>query len=207
MIIDLTHTLSDHIQVYPGDDNPSLVKQKDFTRDGYTDYRLTTGMHAGTHIDGPMHLTPDTGFISSLPAASFIGTGCVLNIGDKKIIKWKDSYSDIIGDKDIVLVNTGHGKYFGTERYLENNPVLDMSFAKELVGRKIKMLGIDLMSPDKHPFIFHKLLLANRILIAENLANLDLLKDFVSFEVIALPLKINADSSPARIIARNLFQK
>jgi len=204
MIIDLTHTLTDRLQVYPGDVSPSLVKHKDFHKNGYSDYMLTTGMHTGTHIDGPMHLTPDTGFISSLPADSFIGKGCVLNIEGKKIIKWKDSYTDIIMGKDIILINTGHGKYFGTERYLGNNPVLDMSFAKELVGRKIKMLGIDLMSPDKHPFIFHKLLLANNILIAENLANLDLLKDFGSFEVIALPLKIKADSSPARIIAREI---
>jgi len=202
MIIDLTHTLSNNLQMYPGDETPALNKQKEFRLDGYTDFRLTTGMHAGTHIDGPMHMTSDEKYISSFPVTSFIGKGCVLNVKNIKIIKWSGAYSDIVKDCDIVLVNTGYGKYFGTERYLQDNPVIDESFAEILIGRKIKMLGIDLMSPDSPPHSIHKMLLAANILIAENLANLDQLENFENFEVTALPLKINSDSSPARIIAR-----
>ena len=204
MITDLTHTLSHNIRVYPGDESPSLVKQKDYTADGYNDYRLTTGMHAGTHIDGPMHLTASADFISSFPVSSFTGKGCMLDVQGEMIIKWKSSYNDIIHGKEIVLVNTGFGKYFGCGKYLENNPVMDIGFAETLVEKKIKMLGIDLMSPDKFPFPGHRMLLSNSIFIAENLANLDMLKDIGNFEVIALPLKINADSSPARIIARSI---
>jgi kynurenine formamidase len=206
MIIDLTHAFSDKIQVYPGDESPSLVKLKGFAKDGYNDYRLVTGMHSGTHIDGPMHLTSSAEYISSFPGESFIGRGCLLDVSGEKIIRWKSSYDETVLNSEIVLVNTGSGKYFGSGKYLEDNPVIDTGFAEELVKRKIKMLGIDLMSPDRFPFPVHKILLSNNIFIAENLANLDMLNGIGHFEVIALPLKINADSSPARIIARNIFQ-
>jgi len=66
------------------------------------------------------------------------------------------------------------------------------------------MLGIDLMSPDNPPYTIHKLLLSAGILIAENLANLDELTGIKNFEVFAFPLKINADSSPARIAVRKI---
>ncbi|MMZ61514.1 hypothetical protein D1872_236670 [compost metagenome] len=57
-------------------------------------------------------------------------------------------------------------------------------------------------SPDKFPFEIHKYLFSNQVLIAENLTNIDQLLNVNSFEIIALPLLINTDSSIARIIAR-----
>jgi len=66
------------------------------------------------------------------------------------------------------------------------------------------MVGLDMPSPDKYPFEVHKLLFAKNILIAENLTNVEQLLHVESFEVIALPLYIKADSSIARIIARIL---
>jgi kynurenine formamidase len=204
MLIDLTHTITHNMQVYPGDRSPSLTKDKDFSIDGYTDYLLISGMHTGTHIDGPQHLTADGRHISGLPLTSFIGKGCVINAEGIQVIKWEDSYSPAVEGMDIVLVNTGFGIYFGTDRYLVDNPVIDESFAMALIGRKVKMLGIDLMSPDRHPHLIHKLLLSADILIAENLVNLEKLLNIRAFEIIALPLKIDSDSSPARIIAREI---
>ena len=66
------------------------------------------------------------------------------------------------------------------------------------------MVCMDSPSPDLYPFEIHKLLLENNILLAENLTNFDSLLSVNNFEIIALPLKIHADSSPARIIARML---
>ncbi len=57
------------------------------------------------------------------------------------------------------------------------------------------------LSPDRPPHEIHTLLLENDVLIAENLCNLDQLLPAKAFEIIALPLRIHADSSPARIIA------
>ena len=64
------------------------------------------------------------------------------------------------------------------------------------------MLGIDTPSPDNFPFDIHKMLLNNNILIIENMTNLDKLLFIEEFELIALPLKIKADSSLLRAVAR-----
>lgn len=67
---------------------------------------------------------------------------------------------------------------------------------------KVKMIGLDTPSPDKDPFDVHKYLFEHGVLIIENLTRLDQLLDYKSFEVIALPLNIKADSSIARVVAR-----
>jgi kynurenine formamidase len=71
-----------------------------------------------------------------------------------------------------------------------------------MVERKIKILGMDTPSPDKPPFSVHKLLLKSKIFILENLTNMEELLEAKKFEVIALPLKIKADSSISRVVAR-----
>lgn len=66
------------------------------------------------------------------------------------------------------------------------------------------MIEDNMPSPDKYPFEAHKLLLKNNIYIMENLTNLDKLLEAQGFEVIAFQLKIRADSSMTRSIARVL---
>lgn len=55
---------------------------------------------------------------------------------------------------------------------------------------------------DNYPFKIHKLLLSNNILIMEKLTNLEKLLNISSFEVLAFPLKIRAEASIVRAVAR-----
>ena len=68
------------------------------------------------------------------------------------------------------------------------------------VEKKIKMLGVDMCSPDHSPFPIHKILLANNILILENLTNLSDLEN-KEFKVHAFPIKLQIDGSPVRVVA------
>jgi kynurenine formamidase len=95
-------------------------------------------------------------------------------------------------------------RLFGSKEYFKDYPTVSRELAQLFVKRRVKMVCIDSPSPDRHPFEIHKLLLENNVLIAENLININKLLLIKNFEVIALPLKIHADSSPARIIARKL---
>ena len=80
--------------------------------------------------------------------------------------------------------------------------MVDLSLCKFLLSKKVKMLGIDMPSPDRFPFEVHKFLFKNRIFILENLTNLDRLIGVKEFEIIAFPVKIKADSSMTRAVAR-----
>ncbi|KKO51726.1 cyclase family protein [Paenibacillus sp. DMB20] len=202
MFIDLTHLIVDDMPVYPGDSKTELIQSKHLQRDGYNNHHLTMNMHVGTHIDGPMHLTDADSYLSDFPLYSFIGNGVVLDVSGQKEIEYKIEYETFIKVQHIVILYTGYSKFFGEHEYFTKHPVLTKPFAELLVRKKVKMIGLDTPSPDRHPFEIHKYLFQNKVLIAENLTNVGLLLQAKSFEVIALPLHIKADSSPARVIAR-----
>ena len=203
-LIDLSLSLTDLMPVYPGDEPPHLLKVNDLARVGFNDFQLSTNMHAGTHIDGPMHLTQSKKFISALPLEQCVGIGCILNAAGKKNIPLTTEYELLVQPQSIVLLYTGMCRLFGHKEYFNDYPTVSKELALLFVKRRVKMVCIDSPSPDRHPFEIHKLLLENNVLIAENLTNIDKLFSVKKIEVIAIPLKIHADSSPARIIARIL---
>ena len=69
-----------------------------------------------------------------------------------------------------------------------------------LIEKKVKIVGVDMASPDDEPFPVHKKLLGAGVLIIENLTNLDQLED-KDFTVYALPIKLQIDGAPVRVIA------
>jgi kynurenine formamidase len=201
-LIDLSHTIHNELTVFPGDSPLGLRQVKEYKRDGYNNFQLFTGMHAGTHIDGPMHLTDSNTFIGELPLEAFTGNGIVIDVRGNDIIGLNHEKLSLIKSSDIVLFCSGYDKFFANKEYYTDYPVFDEQLIHYLVQKKVKMIGIDWASPDHDPYPLHQILLKNNILILENLTNLDLLLSEPSFEIFAFPLKINADSSIIRAVAR-----
>ncbi|MGM0884461.1 MAG: cyclase family protein [Bacillota bacterium] len=202
MLIELSHIIQDRMPVYPGDTETELVQSKYIEHNHYNNHQMTINMHAGTHIDGPMHLIDCNVYLNEFPLETFIGEGCLLDVSEETTINYKEEYEQLIKQKQIVILYTGHSKFFGQSKYFEDYPVLTVEFAELLVRKQVKMIGLDTPSPDKYPFEVHKCLFQNKILITENLTNVEQLLNVNSFEIIALPLHIRADSSIARVIAR-----
>ena len=198
--IDLSQDIIDDMPIHPYDDRVRLYKDKFLDKDKYVNYRLEIGMHSGTHIDTPMHLTDRETYINEIPVDRFIGRGLLLDVRNENIIKLKGYYSDIVREDDIVLLYTGHSDRYGTKEYYAEQPLIDKDLANFFVEKSIKMLGMDLPSPDNYPFEIHKLLFDNNILIIENLTNLSELIDVKDFDVTAFPLKIRAEASMARVV-------
>ena len=151
-----------------------------------------------------MHLTESKKYLDEIHLEQCIGMGCILNAVGKKNILLTTEYELLVQPQSIVLLYTGLSRFFGQKEYFNDYPIVSRELAQLFVTRQVKMICIDSPSPDRHPFEIHKLLLENNILIAENLTNFDKFLSVNKFEVIALPLKIHADSAPARIIARKL---
>src|SRR5690554_878582 len=199
--IDLSQDIIDDMPVYPGDDKVKLYQDNYLEKDNYNSCRLEIGMHAGTHIDTPMHLSKRQTLISEIPLEKFSGKGCLLDVRNEKVIAFKQEYEDVVEENDIVLLFTNHSYKYGTEEYYTEHPVIDKDLAEFFVEKNIKMLGMDLPSPDNYPFEMHKILFKNDILIIENLTNLLQLAGLNNFNVIAFPLKIKAEASMARVVA------
>lgn len=109
-----------------------------------------------------------------------------------------------IEENSIVLIYTGFGEKYRSQSYYENYPVVTEDFAQKMVDVQVKIVGMDILGPDQPPFPTHKILLGHEILIIENLTNLNQLVGIADFEIIALPMKLQADAAPVRVIARIL---
>lgn len=200
-IIDLTHVLIDNMPVHPESRSPRLIKTNTFGPDAFSHWNIESGMHVGTHIDGPAHISNSTTLISQIPIQQFVGTGVLVDVRgaehiDAGVLAGLPDEPDLI-----VLFYSGRDKYFNDQSYFSDYPVLTPACAHELVRRQVKMIGIDFYSPDQHPYEIHQILFAHNILIAENLVHLDALVNVSVFTVVALPLKTETDSALARVIA------
>lgn len=202
--IDITHLFTASMPVYPGDPPASLEHAAVIGKDGFYDFRLTTGMHVGTHMDGPLHMIANGKKLSEFPPEKFFGRGVLVDARGQRTELGVELLDGIdIQKGNIVLIMTGFSKYYRDDqkKYFEDSPVLTPELAQNLIEKGVSIVGMDIGSPDRSPFAVHKLLLRHDILIIENLTNLEQLMGVKSFEVVALPAKFDADSAPTRTVA------
>ena len=201
MIIDLSYKIHEGMPKYPGDEDISLLEDKSYEKDGYTSYIIKSGMHLGTHIDAPMHLTNDKRFISEFSLDNFYGRGVILDYRGEDLIKPKKEYEELLYNKEVVIIYTGFENKYGEKEYYENHPIISLELIKLFIEKGIKMIGFDMPSLDRFPFESHKMLLKNEIFILENLCNINKLLNVKEFKIVAFPLKIEAEGSLVRAVA------
>jgi arylformamidase len=199
-IVDLSVTLNEDTPVYPGDPPPKLKKLTTVEADGSMDHYLSTDTHTGTHIDAPAHMIEGAKELREFAVDHFVGRGKYIPVtnGDFDLAAVKAAD---IETGDIVLFRTGMSDYFFEKRYFTDRPAMSVEVAQYLVYCKVKLVGLDTCGADNqkaHPV--HKTLLGGDVLIIENMTNLDKLAG-KEFTVYALPLKLEADGAPARVVA------
>lgn len=200
-IIDLSHKLNNNSPAYPGDEKVELKKISNFDKEGFNMFELKSNMHVSTHVEVLIHMSNDKKFISDYSLEDFIGKAKVLNFKEKKEIIWKDEFDLLIEENDCILIYTGFDKHYNNDIYYNDHPVLTRDFTEKLIGKKIKLIGIDFSSPDNYPYGIHKKLLNNKINIVENLNNVDKLLLYNNIMFYAVPIKIDAESSLTRAFA------
>jgi kynurenine formamidase len=200
-LIDLTHTFTANMPVYPGDPVPELKQTAFIPTHGYNDYCLHGGMHVGTHMDAPFHMIEKGKMICDMPVSQFFGRGRLIDARGRKTVTEDLLDSASLQKGDIVLVLTGWYKNFRAATYYEEFPEIDPAFAHRLVAAEVSILGLDTPTPDRPPFPVHKILLSQDVLIIENMNDLELLVDAGSFDVWAVPAKYDCEAAPVRVVA------
>ena len=175
-MIDLTKVINTSLETYPGDPKVSL-KQISTLENGYNDYLLSINMHTGTHIDGINHMLKGP-LISDIPLDRFIGKG--------RLIDEDFTYQG----EEVLIINTVHP--------------LSKDFVDKLCQYPLKFIVVPINSVDTYPYDLHKTLFKHHIMIVENATNLDQLSQGVWYDIYAIPLKIEADSSLIRLFAKVL---
>lgn len=207
-IMDLTHTISGDMPVYPGTEKPILKVGCSIDADGFAEKEITFYSHIGTHIDAPAHLLKGSKTLDQLPIDKYFGEALLL---DCEIIK-KDNieledlllYEENIKKADFLILKTGWDCYWGDEQYFLNFPVLSEDAAKWLVKQNLKGIGIDAISidsVDSPDLPVHQIILKSNMIIIENLTKLNEIPK-TKFNFSCFPLKIeDADGSPVRAVA------
>jgi len=207
-IIDLSHPISPNMPVYPGSEPPVLIDRYSIDDDGFLEKKIIMYSHTGTHMDAPAHMIKEAKTLDQLPVEHFFGKAFILNVGlgDKRYIDIDElePHQDLLNDIEFILLNTGWSKFWGSESYFHNYPVLSSEAASWLSNFDLKGIGSDTISPDEIGVTdspIHKIFLRRNIVIIENLTNLDIVSGN-SFTFSCFPLKIEqADGSPVRAVA------
>ncbi len=220
--IDLTHTLSESIGVYPG---KTPFKRKIYQIEEHharmDDMELSMGI--GTHIDAPRHFCPELGGADQLEISHFFAPGCVINLADQvqnnadflataaDLEHWEKTQQTQIPKDSICFIYTGWSQYWQEEKFCAVDsqgkchfPGIDTTAAELLVSRGVIGVGIDTMGIDagiSDTYPVHKILLPKKIYILENVANLELLPP-LGAAIYAFPMKIaDAPEAPVRLVA------
>ena len=207
-IVDLTHTISPDMPVYPGTEPPIFKIGCSIENDGFLEKEITLFSHTGTHIDAPAHLLDGHKTLDQLRVEHYFGDALLIDYSknQNKTIDtdYLKKYSEEIADIDFLLINTGWSKFWGTKKYFSGYPVLSAEAANWLSGFNLKGIGFDSISADvaeSIDFEIHKTLLKKNIIIIENLKNLSGIGSDL-FKFSCFPLKLQeADGSPVRAIA------
>ena len=186
-------------------------------------------VHIGTHLDYSYHYGSlsegrPSKTAEEIPLEWCISNGVRLNLRHKtpnETITAQDLESALkkinytLKNFDIVLLNTGADKFYGTPQYFSDYPGVDISAIDYLLDRGIKIFGVDTMGIDRpYKFMLKEFIEEKKPLYPahfygrkrefihiERLANLESLPDF-GFKVICFPIKIKGTgASWARVVA------
>jgi arylformamidase len=215
MLFDLSHTIATGM-MQVASLAPVEVCQVSFLTQGArtNSQSLRLSGHSGTHVDAPVHVIDGLASIDSFAPDRFVGPGVVLPLirGPRDTIDAADleaASGGLVRAGDMVLLHTGWDGYYGQPAYLDDYPALTVDAADWLLDHGVRLLGLDMLSPDLPPvrrapdahLVVHQRLLGNDVLIAENLTGLAPLAGR-RVRVSALPIKVAAgDGAPARITA------
>jgi kynurenine formamidase len=206
-IIDLTHSLYNGLEGYPGNYRVDLETLHEVEKTGYHVSKVTFDTHLGTHIDTPMHINVGAQGVDQADLEKLIGPAKLFDVSGKGAgseIAMGDlgPRGEAIGKGDRVVLRTGWQKHFGTPEFFQNFPGISLDLASQLVDRGVVLIGIE--PPSVHPTLHlevHHKLIDNGVQVVEALANLDRIQSR-EFEIICLPLRIKeCDGSPCRVVA------
>lgn len=204
--IDLSHKMTDKMEVYPGDPEFKLKKITTID-DSYSLSKISGGLHTGTHIDAPYHYLPNGKKVSDLDINDLIGKASILKTKNEiinKSIKIDDIEIEIktsLGK--IAILSTGWYKHWNEDSYFCEFPYISKELANLLIKNSISGIAIDTCSVDKvgqnH---IHKMFLKNNIWIVENLTNMDKLveNEYYSYFI---PMNIDAEASYVRAFVKD----
>lgn len=209
---DCSHPVESGTPVYPGSRPVGVETVTTVERDGSRVTELDLDTHVGTHVDAPAHTLADGKTLADFDVGEFSFDARMV---DCTATSARGAIGpDALGDPtdhDLLVVRTGWGQYWGTDRY-RDHPYLTAKAAAWCAEHGYSV-GLDTFGPDPTPSAepereredepaalpAHDALFAEECLVVENLRGLGRLPR--EFRLTATPLALDAEASPVRAVA------
>jgi arylformamidase len=167
---------------------------------------IAASPHVGTHADAPLHVKDGWPGSHELPLEAFYGPARVVDVGmfsEDILIEQLDALAGRVAVQRLLLKSD---RSIAGGRFPEDWPALSESATRELIGRGLKLLGVDAPSVDRREsktLAVHHMLFSGGAYVLENL---DLRRIAPGdYELLAFPLKLMAlDAAPVRAVLREL---
>lgn len=204
-IYDISVAITPDLPVWPGD--PRVVMEQVSKIEDGGDANVThvaMSAHTGTHVDAPYHFLVGGQTLEQIPIKAFIGRAYVLHLPDVELIT-----AEILRASEIpprtrrVLFKTRNSEYWasGVTEFQTDFVGLSEDAAEYLVGRGVKLVGVDYLSvaPYTAPRPTHLAFLQAGVIILEGLNLTEVSQG--RYTLYCLPIKLmGVDGAPARAI-------
>ena len=218
-VVDLSHTLEEGIPAHAEHSRfYRMLWESYYHGDTAVAYQLILNEHTGTHVDAPAHFMreghPQHVWINEVDPTRIVARAAVVDVRDKvvdgefgiEVLTAFEVANGPINAGDIVLFDTGWADKWAVrpdnKAYTKGFPGPSEALVGWLKDKNLHAVGADTLAFDREGSNYpsHWQLLAEGVLIIENLCNLHDLPPYVLF--MALPLKIEGGSaSPIRAVA------
>lgn len=200
-IHDISQPLGTRTAVWPGDRPVELDWTLRRARgDTVNVAALTTSVHAGTHIDGYLHVTDGGETAAQMPLDAYIGRCTVVDVTGCDVVSSSDVANVDLRGVERVLFRTR--ATVEAASFPDPFAPIDPALARELAGAGVRLVGTDAPSVDpvdSRTLDTHHELVRGRVAILENVVLTDVVPG--EYTLIALPLRLTeADGSPVRAV-------
>ncbi len=204
MLLDISVPLKPgRVPLYPGDTELSLERVQALARDGVNVSALGCSVHAGTHVDAPVHFIEGGGGVETVPLDALIGPAWVVDAG--RVTGHIDAATlatlEIPAGAERVLFRTPNSRLWDEPRFTEDFIALTPDGARALVERGVRLVGVDYLSvaPYHEPAPTHVALLGAGVAVVETL---DLRAATPGpYHLTCLPVRlVGCDGAPARAV-------
>ncbi len=205
-IFDISVPISTDLPVWPGDPDVEINLESTISQGSTVNISSTKlGLHTGTHIDAPFHFLQGGAKIDQIELERFIGPVMVIEVEDSVGLIREENLKRLNFDvwPERILFKTRNSSFWQKRPHFfqEDFCALDLSAAKFLVEKSVKLVGIDYLSiaPFADPQPVHRKLLSNEIIILESI-NLEAIEPG-QYKLVCLPLRfVGTEAALARAI-------
>jgi arylformamidase len=204
---DISITLANGTPEWPGDTPFSCGWSSTVAQGSSVNVSVyTTSPHVGTHADAPLHVRSGWSGSHELPLEAFYGRAAVVDVTGVSEERNIGAIDAAVGDGMIERVLLKTGCTIGSGAFPESWPRLSESCARALLGRGLRLVGVDAPSVDERhskSLPVHKMIFSGNACILENLDLRRITPGF--YELMAFPIKMmSLDAAPVRAILRDL---